>query len=145
MEVQHLLYSKLKNSTYCNKNDSKAFLTQKNTQLLHHIRCAILSLQTLQLRRLVSDLTCFHSIRLNKMYISESNRPRPVTNCRTRGNKIRYRHHHARLNLRLNSFFIRVPNKIYNNLPEPITLSPDTKIFKHLLLKHFSKYPPFEH
>jgi hypothetical protein len=100
----------------------------------YHIRCALLDLQTLKLRRTISDLTLFQKIHTNPQLISNKNRPTLNKNSRTRGNNIRYTHNHVRTNLKRNSFFIRTP-KLYNLLPRDIQDINDPKIFKMRLTR----------
>lgn len=121
----------------------RCFPKKYNIPPAYHIRCAILGLQSLKIRRLISDLTLLHSIRLRKTHISETNLPIPAQSSRTRGHKFKYFHQHVRLNSRKNSFFIRVP-KIYNNLPESVVNAIDPKCFRILLIRHFKTQDPYD-
>ena len=86
----------------------------------YHIRLGLLSLESLEFRRHVLDLTMFHKIDKNILALDPSNKPSFTINKRTRGPVWRYDYGHCRLEVRRKYYLICTP-KIYNKLPTKMT------------------------
>ena len=95
-------------------------------------RLDILNLEPLSIRRFKAELLTFFKITKKLLVINKRNLPSSQTAYRTRNNCPLTLVSHSRTNLRLNSFFIRVPRKFFK-LPKQCTNASSLSDFIHHL------------
>ena len=102
----------------------------------------LLNLETLEARRNKLDMIFYSKVINNEVQINSNNIPKRVHNINTRFSNKRAKFLPARLNVRRNSFFVRVP-KIFSKLPTQVTNANTSELLRTYLKPNNTEIPSY--
>ena len=105
-------------------------------------RMKLLNLETLEARRNKLDMIFYSKVINNEVQINSKNIPKRVHNINTRFSNKRANILPARLNVRRNSFFVRVP-KIFSKLPTQVTNANTSELLRTYLKPNKTEIPSY--